>query len=197
MIRTNLATRPFYNERAVGLWLLLVAVVVAAATLFNISSVIGYSRSDTELAMQASRDEARAADLRQQATRLRATVDPRQIEFASTEARQANDLIDRRTFSWTELFNRFEATLPDDVRLIAVRPKVDRRTGSILTINVVGRTIEDVDKFMENLEATGVFSHTESKEERINEDGLLAAAIETTYVPVPLAADAAKGAAKP
>jgi Tfp pilus assembly protein PilN len=197
VIRTNLATRPFYNERAVGLWLLLVAVVVAAATLFNISSVIGYSRSDTELAMQASRDEARATDLRQQATRLRATVDPRQIEFASTEARQANDLIDRRTFSWTELFNRFEATLPDDVRLIAVRPKVDRRTGSILTINVVGRTIEDVDKFMENLEATGVFSHTESKEERINEDGLLAAAIETTYVPAPLAADAAKGAAKP
>ena len=200
MIRTNLATRPFYNERAVGLWLLLVAVVVAAATLFNISSVIGYSRSDTELAMQASRDEARAADLRQQATRLRATVDPRQIEFASTEARQANDLIDRRTFSWTELFNRFEATLPDDVRLIAVRPKVDRRTGSILTINVVGRTIEDVDKFMENLEATGAFSHTESKEERIQEDGLLAAAIETTYVPAPPAppaADAAKGAAKP
>ena len=173
------------------------AVVVAAATLFNISSVIGYSRSDTELAMQASRDEARAADLRQQAARLRATVDPRQIEFASTEARQANDLIDRRTFSWTELFNRFEATLPDDVRLIAVRPKVDRRTGSILTINVVGRTIEDVDKFMENLEATGAFSHTESKEERINEDGLLAAAIETTYVPAPPAADAAKGAAKP
>jgi Tfp pilus assembly protein PilN len=197
VIRTNLATRPFYNERAVGLWLLLVAVVVAAATLFNISSVIGYPRSDTELAMQASRDEERAADLRQQATRLRQTVDPRQIEFASTEARQANDLIDRRTFSWTELFNRFEATLPDDVRLIAVRPKVDRRTGSILTINVVGRTIEDVDKFMENLEATGAFSHTESKEERINEDGLLAAAIETTYVPSSPAADAAKGAAKP
>ena len=197
MIRTNLSTRPFYNERAVGLWLLLVAVVVAAATLFNISSVIGYSRSDTELAMQASRDEARATDLRQQAARLRATVDPRQIEFASTEARQANDLIDRRTFSWTELFNRFEATLPDDVRLIAVRPKVDRRAGSILTINVVGRTIEDVDKFMENLEATGAFSHTESKEERINEDGLLAAAIETTYVPAPPAADAPKGAAKP
>ena len=197
MIRTNLSTRPFYNERAVHLGLLLAAVIAAAATLFNISSVIGYSRSDTELAMQASRDEARAADLRQQASRLRATVDPRQIEFASTEARQANDLIDRRTFSWTDLFNRFEATLPDDVRLIAVRPKVDRQTGNILTINVIGRTIEDVDKFMENLEATGVFSHTESKEERINEEGLLAAAIETTYVPAPANAGAAGGAAKP
>jgi len=197
VIRTNLSTRPFYNERAVHLWLLVAAVAVAAATIFNVSRVIGYSRSDTELAMQASRDEGRAADLRQQASRLRATVDPRQIEFASAEARQANDLIDRRTFSWTELFNRFESTLPDDVRIVAVRPKVDRRNGNILTINVVGRTIEDVDKFMVNLEATGAFSQTLSKEERINDEGLLAASLETTYMPTTAKADASGGAVKP
>jgi len=197
VIRTNLSTRPFYNERAVHLWLLVAALAVAAATIFNVSRVIGYSRSDTELAMEASRDEARAADLRQQASRLRATVDPRQIEFASAEARQANDLIDRRTFSWTELFNRFESTLPDDVRIVAVRPKVDRRNGNILTINVVGRTIEDVDKFMVNLEATGAFSQTLSKEERINDEGLLAASLETTYMPTTAKADASGGAVKP
>ena len=197
MIRTNLSTRPFYNERAVHAWLIVIALAVAAATVFNVSRVVRYSRSDTQLAMQASRDESRAADLRLQASRLRATVDPRQIEFASSEARQANDLIDRRTFSWTELFNRFEATLPDDVRIAAVRPKVDRKNGNILTINVVGRTIEDVDRFMENLEATGAFSHTESKEERINDEGLLAAAIETTYLPTAAKDDATGGAGKP
>jgi type IV pilus assembly protein PilN len=197
VIRTNLSTRPFYNERAVHAWLIVIALAVAAATVFNVSRVVRYSRSDTQLAMQASRDESRAADLRLQASRLRATVDPRQIEFASSEARQANDLIDRRTFSWTELFNRFEATLPDDVRIAAVRPKVDRKNGNILTINVVGRTIEDVDRFMENLEATGAFSHTESKEERINDEGLLAAAIETTYLPTAAKDDATGGAGKP
>ena len=141
MIRTNLSTRPFYNERGVHAWLLLIALIVAAATAFNVSRVIRYSRSDTQLAMQASRDEARAADLRQQAARLRATVDPKQVEYASTEARQANDLIDRRTFSWTELFNRFESTLPDDVRLAAVRPKVDLKNGTVLTINVFAKTV--------------------------------------------------------
>jgi Tfp pilus assembly protein PilN len=197
VIRTNLSTRPFYNERAVHAWFVAVALGVAVATLFNVSRVIRYSRSDTELALQASRDETRAADLRQQAARLRATVDPRQVEFASSEARLANDLIDRRTFSWTELFNRFEATLPDDVRITAVRPKVDRKNGNILTINVVGRTVDDVDKFMENIEATGAFSRTLSKEERINEDGLLEATVETTYVPTPVKADAAGGVPKP
>jgi type IV pilus assembly protein PilN len=197
VIRTNFSTRPFYNERGVHLWFAAIALAVAAATVFNVSRIIRYSRSDTELAMQASRDESRAADLRQQAARLRATVDPRQIEYASSEARLANDLIDRRTFSWTELFNRFETTLPDDVRITAVRPKVDRKNGTTLTIIVVGRTIEDVSRFMENLEATGAFGHTESKEERINEDGLLAATIETTYVPAAASAGATGGASKP
>lgn len=99
MIRTNLSTRPFYNERAVHFWLLVVAAVVVLATAFNVMRVLRYSRSDTTLAAQASLDEDRSRDLRQQAARLRATVDPKQVEFASTEARKANELIDRRTFS--------------------------------------------------------------------------------------------------
>ncbi len=62
MIRTNLSTRPFYNEGAVRSWLAILAIVAVAATIFNVSRVLRYSRSDTELATQASRDEARAAE---------------------------------------------------------------------------------------------------------------------------------------
>ena len=50
MIRANLSTRPFYNERAVQLWLLVLALIVVAATVFNVGRVIRYSRTDTELA---------------------------------------------------------------------------------------------------------------------------------------------------
>jgi Tfp pilus assembly protein PilN len=193
VIRSNLSTRPFYNERVVRLWLALAALLVVGATAFNVSRVIRYSRSDTQLAMQASRDESRAADLGQQAGRLRAGVDPKQIEFASNEARQANTLIDRRTFSWTELLNRFETTLPDDVHIVALRPKVDRKNGTTLNVNVLARSVDDVNTFMENLEATGAFRNTQSRQERFNEQGLLEASIQTTYVPAeakPAPADA-------
>ena len=166
MIRTNLSTRPFYNERSVQLILLAIAVVVVAFTAFNASRVLRYSRSDTRLATQASRDEARAADLRTQAARLRATVDPRQIDFASADAREANDLIERRTFSWTDLFNRFETTLPDDVRITAVRPKVEKE-GFVLTISVVARSVDNANEFMENLEQTGAFRDLLSVEDRM------------------------------
>ncbi len=192
MIRSNLSTRPFYNERAVRFWLLVLAVLLAAATAFNISRVLRYSHSDTQLAMQATRDENRAADLRQQANRLRATVDPKQLEFASTETRQANELIDRRPFSWTELLNRLETTLPPDVHIVALRPKVDRKNGTVLTINVLARSVDDVDVFMNNLEATGAFRSIGSREDHFNEQGLLESSIESTYVPA-----SAKEPAKP
>lgn len=183
MIRTNLSTRPFYNERAVSFWLLVCLIAVLAATVFNTTRVLRYSHSDTELGTSASQDEARASELRAAAARLRGSVDARLIELASVQAHQANDLIDRRTFSWTELFNVFEKTLPDDVRITAVRPSVERGVFG-LTISVVARGVEDLNVFMNNLEATGAFEGVGSRiDEHVNEQGQLQAAIDAVYKP--------------
>ena len=158
-------------------------MLVVAAGAFNISRVLRYSRSDTRLETQASHDESRAADLRQQAARLRASVDPRQVEFASADARQANDLIDRRTFSWTELFNRFETALPDDVRIVGVKPRVDRLRGIVLTINVSAKGVDDVNTFIENLEASGAFQNVRPAEEHPDELGMLQSTLDAVYLP--------------
>ena len=183
MIRTNLSTRPFYNEGAVRSWLAILAIVAVAATIFNVSRVLRYSRSDTELATQASRDEARAAEVRMTAGKLRASVDTKQVDAASVEARQANDLIDRRTFSWTELFNRLETTLPPEVRITSVRPSLDRDRRITLTLAVLARGVDDVNEFMERLEATGAFANVLSRDERVTESGQLVASLECEYVP--------------
>ncbi len=184
MIRTNLATRPFYNERAVHGVLLAVAGIVVVASIFNTTRVLRYSQSDTQLSTQASRDESRAAELRTAATRLRATIDPKQIASVSIEARQANDLIDRRTFSWTELFNQFETTLPEEVRITSLRPRIDKNQ-FFVTVTVVARGAEDVSQFMDNLAATGAFAQVGAPlEEHVNEQGQLQTAIQAIYVPM-------------
>jgi Tfp pilus assembly protein PilN len=183
VIDTNLATRPFYNDSAVRLWLLVLALVVVTASAFNVTRVLQYSRSDTELATQASRDETRTTELRAEAAQLRASVDPKQVENASMEARLANDLIDRRAFSWTELFNTFEATLPDEVRITAVRPKLEANRGIVLAITVVARSVEDLDKFDTGLEDTGAFRDLVPREDKVNEQGQIEGLIEAVYVP--------------
>jgi Tfp pilus assembly protein PilN len=199
VIRNNLSTRPFYNTAAVRLWVGLAALVVIAATVFNVTQVLRYSNSNTELVTRASNDEARAAELRRNAQRLRSSVDVAQVDTVSADARQANDLIDRRTFSWTELFNRFERTLPDDVRITAVRPTVDKDRRIVLTVDVLARGVDDVNQFMENLDATNAFSDLRSRAEQTTEDGQIESALEMVYRPgqasdqQPAAAPAAGG----
>jgi Tfp pilus assembly protein PilN len=118
--------------------------------------------------------------------------DPKQVDFASADARQANDLIDRRTFSWTELFNHFETTLPDDVRITSVKPRPDRTHGTVLLITVVARGVDDVSALMANLEATGAFTNLRPAEEHVNEHGELESVLETAYTPSVATAPAPK-----
>lgn len=185
MIRSNLSTRPFYNERAVALWLTLLAIVAAAATAFNVSRIVRYAGGNTELIRQASQNEQRAAEIQRAAAELRSTVDARQIDEASLDARQANDLIDRRTFSWTDLFNRFEATLPDDVRITSVQPFLDGERQIHLTIVVLAQSVDDVNEFMERLDRTGVFVQLRSTREQINDQDQIESVLETVYAPAP------------
>jgi Tfp pilus assembly protein PilN len=188
MIRTNLSTRPFYNARPVQLILVGVGLVAVAATVFNVTRVVQLSGRDTRLATQASRDEASAADLRRSAARDRATVDPKTLDRASTEAREANELIDRRTFSWTDLFNRLENTLPNDVRITAVQPKIDPKHGFVLTIVVVAKSVDDVNQFLENLDKTGAFFEVQAPDNRIDDLGQLQATLKVVYKPAPVRA---------
>ena len=185
MIRTNLSTRPFYNESAVNAALVVVALVLVAVSVFNVNRVLHYSHSDTTLAQSAARDEERARNLSATAARLRSSIDAKQLERVSDEARRANELIDQRTFSWTDLFNRLETTLPDTVRITAVRPRVDRKVGTSVTLIVVGRGVDEVNRFIENLEATHAFTNPLSRQERVTEDEELEATIEAGYTVTP------------
>ena len=133
---------------------------------------------DPALLAAATRELATAGVARRGARGRSARSRPRACAPASIpsrsssrrpSARQANDLIDRRTFSWTELFNQFETTLPDEVRITAVRPSVDREKGIVLRVNVVARGVEDVDEFMENLDATGAFPDVRPAEDHFDE----------------------------
>jgi Tfp pilus assembly protein PilN len=197
VIRNNLSTRPFYNVGAVRLWLGLAALVVLAATAFNVVHVLRYSNSNTELVTAAENDEARAAELRRNAQKLRASVNVAQVDAVSVDARQANELIDRRTFSWTELFNRFERTLPEDVRITAVQPTIDRDRNIHLVVSVVARTVDDVNQFMEKLDETNAFQDLRSSREATTDEGQIASTLEMTYHPNATAPAPASDAAKP
>jgi hypothetical protein len=202
MLRTNLATRPFYNERAAHAAIALAAMIVLAITVFNIVRIVSLSRHNTELSSRTGVDDAEAARLTAEAARIRRTVDKDELELVVAAAAEANALIDQRTFSWTEFFNQIESTLPPDVMLTSVRPSVvDGATN--VTMGVLGRRAEDVDEFMEKLDETGAFEHIRPAAGDRTEEGLHRVVVESTYTgtvddaPTEAAPAAAPARAKP
>lgn len=180
MLRTNLATRPFYNERLVHLGLALVGVFVVAATLANVRAIGALKADERAHTRQAARDEAAARQLTEQAAALTRQLGAEEFKALAAKAAEANALIERRAFSWTELFNHIEATLPPDVMLTAVRPQVEEGVLSVQMV-VMGRRLEAIDAFMERLEATGAFSALLARQEEKTEEGLYRATLRGRY----------------
>jgi cell division protein FtsB len=183
MLRTNLSTRPFYNERSVQVALAALAIFILAVTAFNAIELIRLTGSQRSLGAHAADSEAEAARLRAQAIAIRAKINPKELDTVASAAREANGIIDQRAFSWTELLTHFEKTLPEDVRIIAVSPKVGTNGGFIIGMHVEARRAEDLDAFIEALEKTGRFRNVTPAEEQTNEKGLIEANVEAAYIP--------------
>jgi hypothetical protein len=182
VIRTNLSTRPFYNERAVHLALGALGAIVLALTLVNLYQIVQLSRQNTELSSRINRDRSEADRLRREATRIRRGINQDELQVVVAAAREANTIIDQRTFSWTRFFNVIEANMPPDVMLRAVQPSV-QVDGTRVSMVVLGRRVEDVDEFIEKLEAAGAFEGLLASQME-EADGLMRAVVEGWYVPV-------------
>jgi hypothetical protein len=157
-------------------------VILLGITVFNAVRVVDLSRQYTDLSTRVGRDRTEGDRLRREAVRIRKGIDPKELTVVAAAAREANSLIDQRTFSWTAFFNYLEATLPPDVMLVSVRPSIDRGATRVSMV-VLGRTPEDIDEFIEKLEATGAFEKILPRQMDKTDEGLNRAVLDSVYTP--------------
>ena len=172
-LQTNLATRPFYNERAAHAVIVALAVLVAIATGVNLVRLATLTSRDRALGAETSDAVARARSLRQAAAQARSGLDGARLAAVTDAVREANTVIGGRTFSWTALFNWLETTLPPDVRITAITPKVDTSDRFVLGFAVESESVDGIDEFLAALEATGRFEGLLVRSERENDEGVI------------------------
>lgn len=187
MLRGNLATRPFYNERLVRTVLAAALAGAVAWAALNAATIVSLTEQSTMLSERVRTEGLQAAGARNQADAVRRGLDLAQLRAVSSAASEANALIARRTFSWTALFNHLESTLPPDVRLVEVQPQTDESGRLMVSLTVVSRRIEDLDEFIRGLEGTGAFRGVLSRSDEALEDGTIASSLQGYYL-VPTAA---------
>jgi hypothetical protein len=182
MLRGNLATRPFYNERLVSLALIVLTLIVVALTAFNVSRLTSLSSARSALRAQISADEARAQEVRAGAMAVQTSVDRVALQQLAASTRLANSLITARTFSWSTFFGYIEDAIPYDVRLTAVSPEIEKGE-TLVTMLLLGRSEADIDTFSRALEDTGAFYDVLYAVADSTEEGLKRVTLRGFYLP--------------
>jgi hypothetical protein len=180
MLKGNLSTRPFYNERLATMALAALAIAAVLLTAYDVKRLVELSGRRSAALARLEANQREAARIRGQAQALQQAVDRPTLTRLAASTREANTLIEQRTFSWTGVFGHLEKTLPADVRLVSISPRVEKGT-TRLSMAIVLRDLDDVSRFIENLNATGAFYDVGPTEQRQQEDGTFAARIEATY----------------
>lgn len=151
----NLASHPFGSELVPVLltWglggFLLVLTIAHAGLLYSLTRG-GRSRYDEKLRSLAAEEQA----LRREGASMKIV---RPAASTISQWRILKDLVDRRTFPWTGLFSRFEATLPPGVRLASLSPSEDKGGTNLLVTAIVARREEGIE-LLKRLQASPDFS---------------------------------------
>jgi hypothetical protein len=194
MLRGNLSTRPFYNDRLVSLGILVAIVLTLALTAFNVTQIMSLTEQRSAYTTQIEHDRQEADRYRSSAAAIGKSIDQKQLTTLVASTREANRLIDQRTFSWTAFFDGVEKTLPLDARLVAVAPRVEKGAIQIVMIVVV-KSVDDLEAFTKALENSGMFYDIGPREQTLNDDGTLTSRIQGGYLPPAPAPEAAAPAA--
>ena len=156
--RLNLASQPFRNRTLP--WAVAAAVaVVSLAALVYILAEHRRARSEADAAdRQVETLRREHAQLRAQAEEIVESIPPEQRDAL----RAAHELVDDRSFSWSQLFSDLEDALPSGVRVSRINVRevaqVGGQTRADLDLTVVGRTATDVTGMISEMNRAGTFS---------------------------------------
>jgi len=153
--RINLASRPFRNERPLTLLAVIGALALVAVSVQHALVLRELLPGRTSVAdREAETLGKKLATLRESLVRLEVPEPAREL---LAHWRLVEELVDRRTFSWTGLLSLLEEVLPRDVRLVSISPRTSARELR-LELTAVARTQDVALGFFGQLEARPEFS---------------------------------------
>lgn len=163
----NLATHPFTNRRLVTLGLGVLSLLCLGLTGHFADELKRARVRQAVMATRLSVQERQMAKLRQ---RIPPPVTPDQLSSDERELLEAAAiLIERRVFPWSKLLGDLESNLGKDVRLVHINVALEDvsqidplRPGTApmeVSMQLIGRRLDDVLETIRALRATGRFSH--------------------------------------
>jgi type IV pilus assembly protein PilN len=156
----NLASQPYEDARQ--FWMRWGTAVGAVALVTLVLLTL-----DTTGWINARRDRAAIAEKRAMIAdrdRLRANAEEflnrPQNRNTRDESKFLNELIERKSFSWTRVLENLERVMPPRVHLVSISPKLDEDNQLALNMTVAGDSRERAIELTRHMEESKRFSET-------------------------------------
>ena len=182
IIKSNLASRPTRNYSLYFIGCLILAVTAAIFTVYNFSSLMSSHSKSSKLRDRIVEQQRLRSDAQSQAVTLRNRIAAIKTPDFVSETEFLNNAIKRRVFSWTALFDQFEAIFPNNVKMTSVTPNISGKDIGI-RMEITGKELKDVIELIKVLQNHPAFSDVVFKSEKQESDGALQASISLKYKP--------------
>jgi hypothetical protein len=118
----NLASRPFRDYRPVYAVVVVTSLIIAFMMLNNFDTWYRYQRDTRTTRADIGKYEAQIEQERRQQEAASNQIKNIDLNALGKQSKFVNAQIAERAFSWSELLDRLEATIPPDVRITSVAP---------------------------------------------------------------------------
>jgi Tfp pilus assembly protein PilN len=154
----NLSSRPFKPYRAaniglLGLLLILIAVSVGQILSYQQYSSLASGSRQEEMDVRADNNQ-----LTEKVQKLNEKMTSGNAPAKLSEVEQLNRILLKKSFSWTRVFASLEKAMPENVRLLSLRPFLDEQERIGLDMDIRGRSLADATAFLRTLEDSDIFT---------------------------------------
>jgi Tfp pilus assembly protein PilN len=175
-IHLNLAARPYRDYRPLYAVVVVASLLIAFLMLNNIDTYYRYVRETQTTRQEIARLENEIQKERQSteaATNQIRTID---LETLGQQTRFINAQLAERAFSWSELLERLEVVVPNDVRITSIAPSFSENGMVNLRISCEAKTAEGlvltIDRFNASPHFTNPFPSTDTSTDEAYRFGL-------------------------
>ena len=121
-LHLNLASRPFRDYRPLYAVVVVVSLIIAFLMLNNIDTYYRYVRETTNTRDEIARIVAQTEQERRRQDMAQKQIGAIDLTTLDRQSKFVNAHLAERAFSWSELLDRLESTLPRDVRVTSIAP---------------------------------------------------------------------------
>jgi len=165
-LHLNLASRPYRDYKPVYAVVVLTSLLVAFLMLNNVDTYYRYVSETQHTRARIAQLDAETESEHRRATAADAQLHNVDLVALDSETKFINARLAERAFSWSELLDRLERVIPNDVRIKSITPTFQKTALVHLELNCETKTangmLQTLDRLVANRAFVNPFPHNEA-----------------------------------